>query len=176
MDQLGSAYGVNSLLSAGQNGTGETIGLYELGKTTASDISTYKTCFGLTNPFSVQTVDTGGTVSTDGTEEADLDVEQVMTQAPKSSVISYEGPNSIQGALDVWNEIVSADVAQVVSTSWGMCEADAEAAGLQGAFTTLFEQASAQGQSIFAATGDSGTEACLPDGRLDESRSPVPVL
>ena len=163
MDQVGSAYGVNSLLSAGQNGTGETIGLYELGQSRASDINTYKSCFGLTNPFAVQTVDTGAPVNANGTLEADLDAEQVMTQAPKASVISYEGPNTIQGAVDTWNEIVTADAAQVVSTSWGMCEAEAESAGLQGAFTTLFEQASAQGQSIFAATGDSGSEACLPE-------------
>jgi hypothetical protein len=163
MDQVGSAYGVNSLLSAGQNGTGETIGLYELGQSSASDINTYKSCFGLTNPFAVQAVDGGGTPNANGTVEADLDVEQVMTQAPKASVISYEGPNTVQGALDTWTEIVTADAAQVVSTSWGMCEPEAESAGLQGAFTTLFERASAQGQSIFAATGDSGTEACLSE-------------
>jgi kumamolisin len=163
MDQVGSAYGVDSLLSAGQNGTGETIGLYEPAQASASDINTYKSCFGLTNPFTVQNVDTGGPVDANGTVEADLDVEQVMTQAPKASVISYQGPNTAQGQFDIWNEIVSADAAQVVSTSWGMCEPQAEAAGLQAAFTALFQRASAQGQSIFAATGDSGSEACLPE-------------
>ena len=161
MDQLGSAYGVNSLISAGENGSGQTIGLYEPGQSFASDISTYKSCFGLTNPFSVQTVDTGAPSNLNGTEEADLDIEQAMTQAPNASVVSYEGPNTVQGTYDIWNKIVSADTAEVVSTSWGMCEPEAEAAGVVGAYTTLFEQASTQGQSIFAATGDSGTEGCL---------------
>ena len=84
-----------------------------------------------------------------------------MTQAPDASVMSYEGPNTEQGSYDVWNTIVTDDAAQVISTSWGMCEPDAETAGVQGAYTALFERASAQGQSIFAATGDSGSEDCF---------------
>ena len=54
-----------------------------------------------------------------------------------------------------------ADAAQVVSTSWGECEPGAEASGAIPAYTTLFEQASAQGQSVFASSGDSGSEDCF---------------
>ncbi len=161
LDQEGAAYGIGSLLSAGQNGAGATIGLYELGQSSASDIGTYETCFGLTNAFSVDTVDGGATSGFSGTVEADLDVEQAMTQSPGANVISYEGPNTSSGGYDVWNAIVTDDVAQVVSTSWGMCEPDAETSGAQGAYTGLFEEASAQGQSIFAASGDSGSEGCF---------------
>ena len=55
---------------------------------------------------------------------------------------------------------MSDDTAQVVSTSWGICEqfeTQNERNGLHAAFT----QAAAQGQTIFAATGDSGSEDCL---------------
>ena len=160
-DQEGADYGIGSLLSAGDTGTGVTVALFELGQSSASDITTYRQCFGLANAFAVQGVDGGATSGTNGTEEANLDVEQAMTQAPGARVVSYEGPNTNTGAFDVWNAIVSADTSQVVSTSWGICEPDAESGGSQGAYTTLFEEASAQGQSVFAASGDSGSEGCL---------------
>jgi len=124
LDQEGAAYEIGSLLAAGENGTGETVGLYELGQSSKTDISTYESCFGLNNAFSLQNVDGGAASGTGGTFEADLDAEQAMTQAPGASVISYEGPNTDTGAYDVWNAIVTADAAQVVSTSWGLCEHD----------------------------------------------------
>ena len=169
LDQVGADYGIGSLLSAGEDGAGVTIGLYELGQSSPSDIGTYESCFGLTNGFSVEKVDGGAAIDASGTAEADLDAEQVMTQSPGSTVISYEGPDTAAGALAVWERIVADDSAQVVSTSWGMCEPDAENSGVQGAYTGLFEEASAQGQSIFAASGDSGSEGCFPsDGTTSE--------
>ena len=91
-----------------------------------------------------------------GTLEADSDIEQVSTQAPGASILSYEAPNTAAGAFDTWNSIVSADAAQVVSTSWGLCEPLSESAGFTSSFTTLFAEAAAQGQTILSAVGDSG--------------------
>lgn len=162
LDQEGSDYGIGSLLGAGENGSGVTVGLFEQGQSSASDIATYQSCFGLSNSFSVVPVDGGAAGGADGTGEADLDAEQAMTQTPDANVISYEGPNTPQGTYDIWYAIVHDDAAQVIATSWSMCEADAETDGLQGAYTGLFEEASAQGQSIFAASGDSGSEGCFP--------------
>ena len=59
----------------------------------------------------------------------------------------------------------STTTAQVVSTSWGKCEALLEAEPERrrpfiDALHTLFQQAAAQGQSVFAATGDTGSEDC----------------
>jgi hypothetical protein len=175
LDQEGAAYGIGSLLSAGERGTGTTIGLYELGQSSALDVSAYESCFGLTNGLSVQPVDGGAASGTGGTFEADLDAEQAMTQAPGASVISYEGPNTAAGAYDVWNGIVTADAAQVVSTSWGLCEHDAVLGGSEGAYTTLFEQASAQGQSVFAASGDSGSEDCFQSDLLTTKEVDYPA-
>ncbi len=156
LDQLGSVYGVGSLLADGLNGNGQTVALYELGQHSTSGVSSYKTCFGLSNPVSTVAVDGGASAGAGATEEADADIEQVMTQAPGASIISYEGPNTGPGQLDVWSSIVNADVAQVVSTSWGVCEP------LAGqTFSTLFMQAASQGQTILAASGDSGTEDCF---------------
>ncbi len=174
LDQMGAAYGIGSLLDDGETGTGQTIGLYELGQSSAEDIDTYKDCFGLTNSFSVQPVD-GGAVDgdTDGdpgaTAEADLDAEQAMTQAPGAGVVSYEGPNTAKGVYDVWNAIVSQPpIAQIVSTSWSLCELFTGPSQIS-ALTTLFQQAMTQGQTIFAASGDSGSEACFQvDGMTED--------
>jgi hypothetical protein len=164
LDQVGSAYGINNLLHQGENGQGETVALYELAPHSASDVNTYLNCFGLTNSVTTDPVLGGGVAAGNqgGVIEADLDIEQVATQAPKANIISYEGPNSNLGALLVWQDIVSADAAQVVSTSWGECESIALGAGGLGGFSDLFTQAAAQGQSIFAATGDAGSEDCWP--------------
>ncbi|MFZ0664116.1 MAG: protease pro-enzyme activation domain-containing protein [Acidimicrobiales bacterium] len=164
LDVLGEAYGIGSLLNYGLNGHGKTIGLYELASHSASDVSTYMTCFDLTNSVStVPVLGGGGGVGT-GTPEADVDIEQAMTQAPGAAIISYEGPNSGDGPYETWYTIVHDDAAQVVSTSWGACEPDAESAGWISAFSTLFSQAASQGQTILAATGDSGSEDCFRDG------------
>lgn len=164
LNTLGSDYGLDSLLSDGLNGHGETIGLYELAGHSTSDVNTYKSCFGLTNPLTTVPVLTGGVVGGSGTEEADIDIEQVMTQAPEASVISYEGPNTASGPYDVWQTIVDDDAAQVVSTSWGACEPESYNANWIQEFDPLFMQAASQGQTILAASGDSGSEDCFRTG------------
>jgi hypothetical protein len=165
LDQLGAAYGIGSLLADGQNGHGETIGVYELGSHSASDVATYEACFGLTNPVTTVQVDGGGgAVGSAWTGEADLDIEQVATQAPGASIISYEGPDSTDaGAYDTWYAMVHADVAQVISASAGSCEPDAHASGYLSSVSALLEEAAAQGQTVLAAAGDWGSEGCYFD-------------
>ena len=59
----------------------------------------------------------------------------------------------------MYNRIVTEDKAQVVSTSWGDCESNVVSSGnFINAMHTVFQQAAAQGQSVFAASGDSGSE------------------
>jgi hypothetical protein len=164
LPELGAAYGVSSLITDGQDGRGERIGVFELAAHSPSDVGTYMSCFGLTNPVTTVSVDGGGTTSAGGAGEADLDIEDAATEAPGAQVVSYEGPSSAQGNYDLWSTIVNQDEVQVVSTSWGMCEPAAESNGTIGEYTTLFEQAAAQGQTILAAAGDSGSEGCFTAG------------
>jgi hypothetical protein len=162
MDQVGADYGIGSLLSAGQNGSGETIGVYELAQSSAADVGSYKSCFALANPFAVHKVDTGGSSGSNGTFEADLDAEQAMTQAPGANVISFEGPNTSTGAYDVFNAMVNDASVDVITSSWSLCE-QLQNGSPEGfaAFNTLFAQAATEGQTVLAATGDQGTEGCL---------------
>ena len=156
---VGAHYGINTLVADGANGSGQKVGVFELATSSASDIATYESCFNLHNPLSVVPVDGGGTTGAVGTTEADLDIEQVATQAPGASIVSYEGPNSLSGAIDVWRQIVTADVVGVVSSSWGLCEP--LAGDEMSVVDPLLQQAAAQGQAVFAGSGDDGSEDCF---------------
>src|SRR5207344_1338065 len=74
----------------------------------------------------------------------------------------YEAPNTTFGALDAYAAIVNDDVDQIVSSSWGLCEQAVQQGepGVLEAENLLFQQAAAQGQSIFAASGDEGSNSC----------------
>jgi hypothetical protein len=167
-DKAGDAYGINTLLAAGASGTGMKIGVFELAQSSASDIGTYQSCFNLHNSVSVVPIDGGGSVDSDGTVEADIDIEQVATQAPNATLVSYEGPNSLTGAVDVWRTIVSDDQATVVSNSWGLCES--EDSDEISAVDPLLEQAATQGQAVFSGSGDDGSEDCF-DPPVDSDTS-----
>lgn len=154
-DTLGAAYGLNTLLSAGQNGTGQAIALFELGNPSGPDISYYESCFGLTNPVYAETVDGGATGPTSA--EADGDIEDAATGAPGATIVAYDGPNTPTGAYDTWDAIISADSSQVISTSWDQCEPDAYESGTLYSTDTLLKQAAAQGQTVLVAAGDLGS-------------------
>ena len=59
-----------------------------------------------------------------GQGEAALDTELASFNAPAASLVVYETPNDNDAqALDMFNRIAGDDTAQVVTTSWGNCEA-----------------------------------------------------
>ena len=157
-DQLASAYRFSSLYGAGDEGSGQTVALYELEPNKTSDISAYQSCYGTSASVSYVKVDSGAG-SGAGEGEAALDIEDVIGLAPKASILVYQGPNSNSGAYDTYNSIISQDKAKVISTSWGLCESE-EGSSAASSENTLFQEAATQGQSIFAAAGDSGSEDC----------------
>jgi len=158
--QTGVRYQVPNLHKVGLTGAGRTIAMYELAPHTASDVTAYLHCFGLHNPVTTRLVDGGAFSDPGGAVEANLDIEAAAVTAPGSKIVSYEGPNSELGSIHTWSAIVNDDTAQSISTSWGLCET-LESASERTALHALFVQAAAQGQTIFSASGDSGSEGCL---------------
>jgi hypothetical protein len=163
-DQVGRLYHVNDLFSAGLTGRGKTVALLELGRSRASDISAYRSCFRLRNVVKVRHINGGAAADPLASLEANIDIQEAATQAPDAKIVSYEAPNTVQGEYAAYNQIVDDNTAQVVSTSWGKCEAlvEAEPGGsiFIDALHTLFKQAAAQGQTVFAAAGDTGSVDC----------------
>jgi hypothetical protein len=147
-------------------GAGISVALFELEPFSPSDISAYQSCFGTHTAIGVTQVD-GGPGSGTGTGESALDIEQVIGLAPDASVQVYQGPSfgtaTNADVLDVYRQIADNDTSAVVSTSWGACEAELSP-GFAVAESGIFEQLAAQGQSVFAASGDSGSEDCFVAG------------
>jgi subtilase family serine protease len=179
-DELASAYGLSGLYEAGDIGTGEIVALYELQPFSQPDVQTYDECyFGaaegaamalppLLNVITVDGSQQGAANGTGGYVESTLDVEEISSLVPGAKIDVYEGPNNSTGPLDVYNTIVTQDRAQVISTSWGECEAQAGGSAALAAEANLFEEAAAQGQTVVVASGDDGSTDCT-----DSSNNPI---
>jgi subtilase family serine protease len=159
--QIAARYHLNDLYAAGIQGSGVTVAVYELEPFSSSDVAAFQSCFHTSSTVSTVSVD-GGAGGGSGSGEAAMDIEDVIGLAPHADVRVYEGPASGSGAYDTYARIVSDNVAKVVTTSWGLCEAD-QGSGTAAAESTLFQEAAAQGQTILASTGDLGSNDCSSD-------------
>ncbi|GCE06968.1 hypothetical protein KDAU_42970 [Dictyobacter aurantiacus] len=88
-----------------------------------------------------------------------MDMEKVSAIAPGAQQRIYIGPNTTAGVNETFNQIVTENVARVVSTSWGVCEPAADEANLRE-LDMIFREGAAQGQAFFAASGDQGAYDC----------------
>jgi subtilase family serine protease len=157
-NQIASAYGLSDYYANGDEGSNVSIALYELEPFSAADVAAYQSCYGSAADVRVIPVDGGAGVGA-GSGEAAMDVETVIGLAPRATIKVYEGPDNGLGAYDTYSRIVSDDSAQVISTSWGQCEA-LEGAVSAAAEKTLFQEAAVQGQSLLASAGDQGSDDC----------------
>jgi len=180
-DQIANAYGAFGLYGANDFGSGQHIAVFELEPFAASDIQAFDTCyFGSTavtdmaGRLTTVPVD-GGQPAGAGSGESLLDVQDISGLAPGAYIDVYEAPNTTFGALDEYAKIVNDDADQIVSSSWGLCEQTVQQGepGVLEAENLLFQQAAAQGQSVFASSGDNGGNDC---NSLYEPNPVTPVL
>ncbi len=159
--QFATAYNYDGLHSVGLQGAGQTVGVFELDGYSQSDVQTYTQCFGGGSvPISNVLVDGFNGQPGAGAIEVELDMEVIMSMAPKlAKLIVYEAPNTTQGYNDEFARIVS-DRTPVISVSWGDCETTTGQQEAQQE-NKYFQEAAAQGQSILVASGDSGSETCF---------------
>jgi kumamolisin len=143
-----------NLTNVAEKGSGQIVALLELGEYLDSDIAEYASYFNLPAPQLKNVAVNGG--SQDGIDvEVTLDIELALALAPESQIYVYEGPNTDQGILNTYNQIASDNLAKQISTSWGLGEALVNQQQLQ-AENAIFMQMAAQGQTVYAAAGDSG--------------------
>ena len=182
-DQIARAYGVFGLYGTGDVAAGQHIAIYELEQFLPSDIKIFDTCyFGATAAAKMATrlhqiqVDAGQPAG-QGSGEAILDVEDVSAVAPGAIIDVYQAPNTTIGALDEYTKIINSDTDKVLTSSWGICEQAVQlgSPGVQQAENFLFEQAAAQGQAMFAAAGDDGSDDCNSFGQVSPPPGQNPV-
>ncbi len=157
---LANGYDLTPLQNSGILGDNQTVALFELDGYQQSDVNQYFQQYGLNTPnISRVLVDNATGMAGQGAVEVELDMEVMAGIVPQAAQIVYEGPNTTQGLNDTYNRIVADNKAQVVSISWGMCEAASGNAELQ-TLDNIFKQGAAQGMSFVAAAGDSGAYDC----------------
>ena len=170
MQRIAAAYGLGPLYQAGDLAAGQTVDIIEYEPFDGADIAAFDRCyFGAdrTGQVTVTPVD-GGPGTGPGSAEAALDIEDVSALAPGAKIHVFQAPNmnGMFSALDTENAIAEADDAGQVSTSWGLCEAGLQlgAPGAQQVENEIFAQVAAQGQTVFAAAGDDGSDSCAYHG------------
>jgi kumamolisin len=182
--QLDGIYDAGAAASAGAKGQGKgvTMAVFELSGYTASDITTYAKKFfgrsykpqlvninvdgGPLTPLCPKDDKCSGKNTYNGDIEVEADLETQIAIAPRATrFLVYNAPNDQTGqtSIDEYLKIASDDLADSISTSWGLCEPDI-GAGAAVAENVAFTQMAMQGQSITAAAGDDGAFDCLQDG------------
>ena len=177
---MASAYGYADQLKSGDEGQGVTVAVEEWEAVSHPAIADYESCVGSHSKVSYVDDNTSSTVQPTATNgvgiEASLDIETLASIAPKASIIDYEGPDitaSFTDAdwLDTFAAPVAADSANVISLSWGGCEAGAIDNTLENGQTTTLQLAAVQGQSFFTSADDNGSEGCNSAQQQDAALS-----
>lgn len=102
----------------------------------------------------------GTSQQSDGTAETTLDIERSGAMAPGATINVYEGYITDPATfIDVYDRIVTDNVAQVMTTSWGLPEGNWTKAQWQAA-DAVFKKGVAQGIAFVAADGDGGSSDC----------------
>ena len=166
-DQIARAYGFSAVYHRGFLGRGSTVALFEEADYANSDIATYTRCYRIKPVIRRVRVDGGTTIKASGlaVEEETSDIETVTGLAPRARILVYEAPGgSLATMIDNYAAIMQQDRAQVVSSSYGYCELALAAGHLTVilAEAGIFADMAIQGQSMLAASGDAGSEQCLP--------------
>ena len=169
---LATIYNFSPLFAAGITGKGQTIAVIEDSDLYSdADWSTFRATFGLAqySSGSLTTlhpgcsdpgVPRGASAGDDG--EATLDAEWAAAAAPDASIVvasCASTRSTFGGLIALENLINSSNPPSVISISYGSCEAENGEAG-NAAFNTAYQQAAAEGISVFVSAGDEGGASC----------------
>jgi pseudomonalisin len=160
----GVIYDLNPQYGAGVTGSGVSIAIVGRSDINLSDVSSFRSSFGL--PANQPTVihdgaDPGVNDTYGDQDESTLDVEWsgAVGYGAKIDFVVAESTSTTDGVDLSAQYIVDHDVAPVMSTSYGACEAEEGSAEL-AFYNSLWEQAASEGISSFVAAGDSGAAGC----------------
>jgi subtilase family serine protease len=172
---LATIYNLNPLFAAGITGQGQTIAVVEdTNVFTTEDWRKFRVAFGLSgftsgtfkesNPAPVVGKNNCTNPGANGDDiEAILDAEWSSAAAPNAAIrlISCADTRVTFGGLIAIQNVLSSPAAppDIISMSYGECEVFTGAA-LNAGFNTAFQQAVAEGVSIFVSSGDDSAAGC----------------
>ena len=157
------------------DGTGQTIAVVGRTDINLADVQFFRSFFGLPakDPVFIHNGPDPGIVTNPPGEqtEADLDVEWAGAIAKNATIDFVISQTTSTDGIDLSAMyIVNNNLAPIMSTSFGNCEANLPAT--ETAFwNTLWAQAASQGITAFVSTGDSGAAGCdTPDSPTGTSQ------
>jgi hypothetical protein len=166
-------YDTQPLLNAGITGAGITIAVMGQVDINLADVTAFRSASGLsttnlpttknagTDPGPANNCSPTGTnkcpsPNLDDLGESSLDVEWTGAMAPLASILFVNGHNVFDNSM---TQAIDQNLAPIVTVSYGDCEA-LQGTSVLSSYNQLFKQASAQGQTILAASGDEGATDC----------------
>jgi hypothetical protein len=151
-------YNEKQLLNNKVNGAGVSVAVVGQSDIYASDLTAFQAAAGLTQmqpATSTYGADPGYPSAAD-LNEAEADIEWANATAPGATILYINSNDAIQGSL---TEAIDNNVAPIISTSYGACEASLGTNTL-AYFNLLLQMASSEGITVTAAAGDSGATDC----------------
>jgi subtilase family serine protease len=158
-----AVYNVNNVYSMGYTGSGVTIAIVGQAPADTTMWTKFRTTFGV--PYKAPTVILAGThtpvdLGQGDMQESDIDVEWASAVAP-AATIDYVTASVNDGGIDAAAEyIVDNNLAPIMSVSYDLCESGLGSSGNQY-YSNLWQQAAAEGITVFVASGDSGAYDCV---------------
>ncbi len=160
---VATVYDITAAYNSGYTGTGQSIAVVGQSEVYLSDVENFQNAAGLAvkDPTLVLVPDSGSPAVSSGDEaESDLDMEYSGGIAQGATIyLVYVGGNSNYSVWDSINYAVDTRIAPIISVSYGDCETDLGSSNY-ATLNSILEQAVAQGQSVVAASGDSGSTDC----------------
>jgi len=164
--QMRTAYGVDSLIANGNDGTGKKIVIIDAfdNPTLQSDFNFFNNFYGLPNQTIAQYYLGPTPPNTGWAQEMQLDVDWSHAIAPGAKIVLVHGQsNSDEDLVAAANYAINNNLGDVISMSFG--EADAcLGQTLQGAWHQAFVNATKKGITLLASSGDQGAAQPSCDG------------
>jgi pseudomonalisin len=160
-------YNLNPLYQNLTDGSGQSIAIVGRSNIDLSDVRTFRTNFGLPakDPQIILNGTDPGVLNDDEEAEAVLDVEWSGAVAKNATIkfVVSKSTNSSDGTYLSAQYIVNHSTAPVMSMSFGLCETALGSSG-NNFINSLWQQAAAEGITVFVSSGDSGAAGCDSSG------------
>jgi subtilase family serine protease len=175
--EMRTAYGLNPVLHAGYDGTGQTIIIVDSfgSPTVVQDLHAFDQGYGLPDPPSLQVLAPIGAIPPFDQNNSDmvgwafetsLDVQWAHAMAPGANIVLLESPvaetEGTQGMpefLQLEQYALDHNLGKIISQSWGATEntlMDTSGEKIVDQFNSFYAKAALHGITVFASSGDSG--------------------
>jgi subtilase family serine protease len=176
---LGTIYDIAAAYSAGYNGAGQSIAIVGQSEVNVSDVEHFQAATGLAvnDPISILVPGSGTAQHSSGDEsESDLDLEYSGGIGTGATIyFVYVGNNANYSVFDSIQYAVDTRIAPIISISYGACETELSSSDFS-TLESIMRQGASQGQSIIAASGDSGSSSCYGDSGLTAAQQKALVV